>query len=283
MPCSIAMAWSNASGRPRRRATGTPLSQGAAPNELWCADFKGEFKLGNGRYCYPLTVTDHASRFLLMCEALDSTREDPVITAFERLFQERGLPHAIRSDNGVPFASPNALFNLSKLSVWWLRLGIDIERIKPGRPQQNGRHERMHLTLKREATRPPGMNSLQQQARFDAFVYEFNTERPHEALAMKCPAELYLPSTRPYDGLPDVDYPLHDRDILVTACGRICMHRKKINISTVLAGQRLGIKEVDDGIWLVSFMSYDLGYIDLEQRTLQPLDNPFGPRLSPMS
>jgi transposase InsO family protein len=270
-------------GRPRRRATGTPLSAGETPNELWCADFKGEFKLGNGRYCYPLTVTDHASRFLLLCEALESTREDLAITAFERLFRERGLPRAIRSDNGVPFASPNALFNLSRLSVWWLRLGIDIERIKPGRPQQNGRHERMHLTLKREATRPPGMNCLQQQACFDAFVEEFNTERPHEALAMKCPAELYRPSTRPYDGLPDVDYPLHDRDVLVTACGRICMHRKKINISTVLAGQRLGIKEVDDGIWLVSFMSYDLGYIDLEQRTLQPLDNPFGPRLSPMS
>ena len=270
-------------GRPRRRATGTPLSAGAIPNELWCADFKGEFKLGNGRYCYPLTVTDHASRFLLLCEALESTREELAITAFERLFRERGLPHSIRSDNGVPFASPNALFNLSRLSVWWLRLGICIERIKPGRPQQNGRHERMHLTLKREATRPPGMNCLQQQACFDAFVEEFNTERPHEALAMKCPAELYRPSTRPYDGLPDVEYPLHDRDVLVTACGRICMHRKKINISTVLAGQRLGIKEVDDGIWLVSFMSYDLGYVDLEQRTLQPLDNPFGPRLSPMS
>src|SRR5262245_16265780 len=225
-------------GRPRRRATGTPLSAGAIPNKLWCADFKGEFKLGNGRYCYPLTVTDHASRFLLLCEALESTREELAITAFERLFRERGLPHSIRSDNGVPFASPNALFNLSRLSVWWLRLGICIERIKPGRPQQNGRHERMHLTLKREATRPPGMNCLQQQACFDAFVEEFNTERPHEALAMKCPAELYRPSTRPYDGLPDVEYPLHDRDVLVTACGRICMHRKKINISTVLAGQR---------------------------------------------
>jgi transposase InsO family protein len=270
-------------GRPRHRATGTPLSTGAAPNDLWCADFKGEFKLGNGQYCYPLTVTDHASRFLLLCEALESTREDWAITAFEQLFQERGLPEAIRSDNGVPFASPNALFNLSKLSVWWLRLGIAIERIKPGQPQQNGRHERMHLTLKQEATRPPGLNSLQQQARFDAFQQEFNTDRPHEALAMKCPAEVYSASTRPYNGLPDVSYPFHDRDVLVTACGRICLHRKKINISTVLAGQRLGIKEVDEGIWIVSFMCYDLGYIDLEQRTLQPLDNPFGPRLSPMS
>ena len=221
-------------GRPRNRATGTPLSQGAMPNELWCADFKGEFTLGNGRYCYPLTVTDHASRFLLLCEALESTREDLAFTAFQQLFTERGLPDAIRSDNGVPFASPNALFNLSKLSVWWLRLGIEIERIKPGHPQQNGRHERMHLTLKTETTRPPGLNSLQQQARFDAFRHEFNTERPHEALAMKCPAEVYSASARPYDGLPEITYPFHDRDVVVTACGRICMHRKKINISTVL-------------------------------------------------
>ena len=267
----------------RRHATGTPLSLGQAPNDLWCADYKGEFKLGNRTYCYPLTVTDHASRYLLLCEALQSTREDLALTAFERLFHERGLPLGIRSDNGVPFASANALFNLSRLSVWWLRLGIHIERIKPGRPQQNGRHERMHLTLKKEATRPPGINSLQQQAKFDAFVEEFNTERPHEALAMKRPADIYRPSPRPYRGLPGLSYPFHDREILITACGRICLHRKKINLSTVFAGQAVGIKEVDDAVWLVSFMHYDLGYIDLEQRTLQPLDNPFGPGLSPMS
>ena len=270
-------------GRPRHRARGTGLSLATEPNALWCADFKGEFKLGDGRYCYPLTVTDQASRFLLMCEALESTKEASAITAFEQLFLERGLPAAIRSDNGVPFASPNALFNLSKMSVWWLRLGISIERIQPGQPQQNGRHERMHLTLKKEATRPPGMNSLQQQARFDAFVQEFNQERPHEALAMKTPAEVYTPSPRPYQGLPELTYPLHDRDVLVTACGRICLHRKRVNLSHVFAGQRVGIKEVDEGIWIVSFMHYDLGYIDLEQKTLQPLDNPFGPRLSPMS
>jgi transposase InsO family protein len=267
----------------KSRAQGTPLSAAAAPNDLWCADFKGEFRLGNGRYCYPLTVTDQASRYLLLCEALESTREAPVIEAFQELFRERGLPVAIRSDNGLPFASPNGLYNLSRLSVWWLRLGIAIERIKPGKPQQNGRHERMHLTLKQEATRPPGMNSLQQQDRFDAFRRQFNAERPHEALAMRCPAELYGASPRRYQGLPDLEYPFHDRDILVTACGRICMHRKKINISTVLAGQKLGIKEVDDGIWLVSFINYDLGYIDLEQKTLQTIDNPFGTRLSPMS
>ena len=267
----------------RNKAVGTPLSNVAEPNALWCADFKGEFKLGSGPYCYPLTVTDQASRFILMCEALQSTREDGAFTAFQRLFAERGLPDAIRTDNGLPFASPNGLYNLSRLSVWWLRLGVRLERIKPGKPTQNGRHERMHLTLKTETTRPPGMNSLQQQARFDDFVREFNHERPHEALAMQTPAKLYRASARSYQGLPEVDYPMHDRDALVTACGRICMLRKKINISTVMAGQRLGLKEVDDGIWVVSFMDYDLGYIDLEQKTLQPIDNPFGSRVSPMS
>ncbi|MEC5292357.1 IS481 family transposase [Aurantimonas sp. C2-6-R+9] len=267
----------------RNRAEGTPLSQAIRPNDLWCVDFKGEFKLGNGRYCYPLTVSDQAARYLLWCEALESTREAGVFAAFQRLFAERDMPAAIRSDNGLPFASPNGLYNLSRLSVWWLRLGIAIERIRPGHPQQNGRHERMHLTLKKEATRPPGANILQQQARFDAFLSEFNIERPHEALAMRTPAEVYTPAQRPYQGLPELQYPFHDKDILVTACGRICMHRKKINISTVMAGQRLGIKEVDDGIWIVSFMHYDLGYIDLEQRTLQTIDNPFGTRLSPMS
>jgi transposase InsO family protein len=267
----------------RNRAEGTPLSLAAAPNDLWCTDFKGEFRLGNGRYCYPLTVTDQALRYVLACEAHDSTREDPVIEAFQRLFAERGLPRAMRTDNGLPFASPNGLYNLSKLSVWWLRLGLRLERIKPGQPQQNGRHERMHLTLKTETTRPPGANSLQQQARFDAFMGEFNAERPHEALDMRCPADVYAPSQRPYTGLPELAYPFHDRDVLVTACGRLCMHRKKVNISTVMAGQKLGIKEVDEGIWLVSFMHYDLGYIDLEQKTLQTIDNPFGTRLSPMS
>ncbi|RWB99143.1 MAG: transposase, partial [Mesorhizobium sp.] len=272
--------------RTRKRANkaeGTPLSQAVAPNDLWCTDFKGEFRLGDGRYCYPLTVTDQASRYVLACEALESTKEAPVIEAFVRLFKERGLPLGMRSDNGLPFASPNGLYNLSKLSVWWLRLGIAIERIRPGNPQQNGRHERMHLTLKKETTRPPGMNALQQQARFDSFVNEFNHERPHEGLAMRTPAEVYAPSSTAYEGLPELNYPFHDRDILVTACGRICMMRKRINISIVLAGQRLGIKEVDEGIWLVSFMHYDLGYIDLEQRTLQTIDNPFGTRLSPMS
>jgi len=167
--------------RPRRSRTkteGTPLSPGLTPNALWCTDYKGEFMLGDKRYCYPLTVSDHASRYLLLCEAMESVKEQGAFTAFERLFKERGLPQAIRSDNGIPFASPNGLFNLSRLAVWWLRLGISIERIRPGHPQQNGRHERMHRTLKMEATRPAGSNFLQQQAKFDAFVHEFNNERP---------------------------------------------------------------------------------------------------------
>jgi transposase InsO family protein len=270
-------------GRRRTRAEGTALSSPLAPNELWCTDYKGEFRLGDTRYCYPLTVTDQASRYLLLCEALESNQEQPALLAFERLFRERGLPRAIRSDNGVPFASPNGLFQLSRLSVWWLRLGIGIERIRPGHPQQNGRHERMHLTLKQETTRPAGANILQQQARFDTFVEEFNHDRPHEALGMQCPAEVYTASTRPYQGLPEPHYPFHDRTVVVTSCGRLCLYRKKINLSKSLAGQAVGIKEVDNGIWLVSFMEYDLGYIDLEEKTLQPLDNPFGARVSPMS
>ena len=269
--------------RRRQKAQGTPLSDALAPNALWCTDFKGEFRLGNRQYCYPLTVTDQASRYLLAVEAFDSNRQNGVIKAFLRLFRERGLPAAIRSDNGVPFASPNGLYNLSKLSVWWLRLGIAIERIKPGHPQQNGRHERMHLTLKKETTHPAGRNSLQQQARFDDFLKEFNEERPHEALGMKTPAEVYRPSTRPYAGLPELDYPFHDKTLMVTSCGRLCMHRKKINLSTVMAGQKVGLKEVEDGIWLVTFMQYDLGYIDLEQRTLQTIDTPFGSSVLPMS
>src|SRR2546421_5723913 len=152
--------------------------------------------LANRGSCYPLTITDFASRYLLTCEALGTTQETFAFTVFERTFKEFGLPQMIRTDNGVPFVSAHALDGLSKLSVWWLRLGIQIERIKPGHPQQNGRHERMHLTLKKEATRPPGMNILQQQAKFDAFVNEFNTERPHKTLEMKCPAELYTPSSK---------------------------------------------------------------------------------------
>src|SRR5216683_6960669 len=247
-------------GRFRRRAQGTALSLGQRPNELWCTDYKGEFLLGNRQYCYPLTVTDHASRYLLTCEALSCTKEHYAFTVFERLFKEPACLPTFAAIMACPSLSAHALFNLSKLAVWWLRLGIGIERIKPGHPQQNGRHERMHLTLKKEATKPAATNFLQQQARFDKFIEVFNKERPHEALDMNCPADVYTASTRPYQGLPDIDYPFHDRTIVVTHCGRICLGRKKINFNTVFAGQAVGIKEVQDDIWLVSFMDYDLGY-----------------------
>jgi len=269
--------------RRRNRAMGTPLSSSSAPNALWCADYKGEFMLADRRYCYPLTITDYASRYLIACEALASTKEATAFPVFESAFKEFGLPRAIRTDNGVPFASPNALFNLSKLSVWWLRLGIEIERIKPGNPQQNGRHERMHLTLKLETTRPAAETMLRQQARFDDFVACYNTERPHQALAMACPAEHYAPSTRPYRGLPELDYPFHDKEVTVTTCGRICLKRRKINLSQVFAGQKVGIRQVDDRLWLVSFMHYDLGYFDDETCRLEPIANPFGAKVLPMS
>jgi putative transposase len=267
----------------RNKAAGTPLSMARQPNELWCADFKGEFMLADRRYCYPLTISDFASRFLFAVEALQSTKESTAITVFERAFKEYGLPQAIRTDNGVPFASPNALFNLSKLSVWWLRLGIQIERIKPGNPQQNGRHERMHLTLKQETTKPAGQNFLQQQAKFDDFITEYNTERPHQALGMQYPAERYTASPRSYEGLPDLDYPFHDKTITVTTCGRICFNRRKINLSQVFAGQKVGITQVNDRIWLVTFMDYDLGYFDDTECRMEPLENPFGPKVLPMS
>ena len=269
--------------RHRPRAQGTPLSQPLQPNDLWCADYKGEFMLADHRYCYPLTVSDSASRYLLACDALSSTAESFAFVVFERTFKDFGLPRAIRTDNGVPFACPRALFGLSKLSVWWLRLGIEIERIRPGHPQQNGRHERMHLTLKKEATRPAAKNLLQQQARFDAFIDYYNQERPHQALAMRCPAELYDPSPRPYRGLEELDYPFHDHAHIVTRCGRICFGRRKINLSTVFAGQKVGVKEVSDKIWLVSFMHYDLGYFDHESCRLESAENPFGAKVLPMS
>lgn len=271
--------------RKRRRCPveGTPLSYSKAPNDLWCADYKGEFMLGDKRYCYPLTITDHVSRFLLACEGLETTKEQFAFSVFERVFQEYGLPKAIRTDNGVPFASPNALFHLSKLSVWWLRLGIEIERIEPGCPQQNGRHERMHLTLKKEATKPAGQNFLQQQEKFDRFIEEYNTQRPHAALGMKYPVEVYSQSQRAYEGLPDVEYPFHDRTITVTHCGRICIEKRKISLSRALAGQPVGMREVADGMWLVSFMDYDLGYFDDEDDRVEPIGNPFGPRVLPLS
>jgi putative transposase len=261
--------------RRRYKAKGTPLAHVQKPNQLWCADYKGEFRLGNKQYCYPLTITDYASRYLITCEGLSSTKTPFAVSVFERTFKEFGLPDTIRTDNGVPFASPNAFFGLSTLSVWWLRLGIKIERIKPGNPQQNGRHERMHLTLKNETTKPASFNTLQQQERFDQFIDVYNLERPHQALNGRYPGQLYTPSTRVYQPPDEPDYPYHDRTIRVTKCGRICIGRRKINLSRSFANQTVGIREVADNIWLVSFMEYDLGFFDQDEGRVEPAVNPF--------
>lgn len=263
----------------RYKAKGTTLIDYKQPNDLWSADYKGEFMMGNRNYCYPLTISDYSSRYLLCCEALETTKQEYTFDAFKRTFEKHGLPRVIRTDNGIPFASSTSLFGLSRLSVWWLRLGIFVERIRPGNPQENGRHERMHLTLKQEATKPAGENLLQQQEKFDSFIKEFNNYRPHQALDMKTPSEIYKKSLRSYKKLEELSYPFHDRTTIVTQCGRICYKNFKISFSKAFAGQNVGIKETDDGVWLVSFMEYDLGYFDEKSRKLEPLEYPFVPKI----
>ncbi len=261
----------------RAQPTG-PLHQSHAPNEIWCVDFKGQFRLGNRTYCYPLTITDHYSRFILGCEALESTATDAVWSSFERVFQCYGLPRVIRSDNGVPFSS-RSMNGWSQLSVWWLRLGIDLERIEPGHPEQNGRHERMHWTLKREATRPASPSLFHQQARFDHFRHEFNHYRPHEALNMRMPSAFYTKSDRAYPKeLPELDYPLHDIVRTVHDCGTVHIQKRiKFYLSAALAGEELGLKEIKPYVWQVHFMAHDLGIFDETTRVFhqkQPVPPP---------
>jgi putative transposase len=236
----------------------------------------------NKEYCYPFTLSDFVSRYVFTCEALSSTAERPCFTVFEQAFEEYGLPYAIRSDNGIPFACGNSLWNLTRLSVWWIRLGIKLERIEPGNPQQNGRHERMHRTLKLEATKPPRSNLLQQQETFDQFKQQFNCERPHQALYMKCPADIYQRSSRTYSGLPDITYPDYDQTLLISNCGKLCFKRLKINICRALSNQPVGLKEIDSGIWQLDFMDYTLGYFDEESEKFSPNDDPFELRLDKM-
>jgi transposase InsO family protein len=245
-------------------ATVTParLTRPKGPNDVWAIDFKGQFRLGNRSYCYPLTVTDVYSRFLIAVVALDSTQAAPARAALDHVFREFGVPRVMRSDNGCPFAS-SGLAGLSKLSVYWLRLGIRPERIEPGHPEQNGQHERMHLTLKQETTRPAAQNSLRQQERFDDFNYTFNYERPHEALGMRTPSTLYVPSERKHPGsLLDLEYPLHDLSRSVTPQGNVSFRKAAFYLSQALAGERVGLREVDPGTWLVNFMDLDLGWFD---------------------
>lgn len=248
--------------RRRRRVIGhpgRPVTESLAPNEVWCADFKGQFKTGDGLYCYPLTVTDNYSRYLLGCQALLSTCAADAKPVFTRLFKEFGLPRRIRSDNGVPFAT-TTLARLSELSAWWVRLGIVPELIEPGKPQQNGRHERMHKTLKAETTRPPGANRRAQQRKFNRFVREFNDERPHEALDQETPASYYQPSPRPMpDRLPPLEYPDRFEKRYVSYNGGIRWKKGWVNVSLTCAGEYVGLEEIDDGVWNVYFGPLKLG------------------------
>ena len=247
--------------RSRRRIghPGRPTTSMGAPNAVWCADYKGQFKTGDGRYCYPLTVTDGFSRYLLGCQGLGSTAGPEAQPVFTRLFKEYGLPLRIRTDNGVPFAT-TTLARLSKLSAWWVRLGILPEFIEPGRPDQNGRHERMHRTLKAATTRPAAGSLGAQQRRFNAFREEFNHVRPHEALEQQTPAACYHPSPRPMPTrLPPLEYPDHFEVRYVSANGGIRWNHRWVNVSTVCVGEYVGLEEIDDGIWNVYFGPLRLG------------------------
>lgn len=242
----------------------TPMS---APNEVWTTDFKGEFRMGNGTYCYPLTVVDGYSRYLLGCEGLYSTASRPAKAVFHELFREHGLPRIIRSDNGSPFAS-TALGRLSRLSVWWIRLGIIPELNEPGHPEQNGRHERMHRELKARVTRPARANLAAQQRALNHFRAEYNEVRPHEGIDLETPATLYHTSTRTLpDRLPHIDYPPHLERRLVSENGGIRWNGHWVCVSHVLAGEIVGLEPIDDALWDVYFGPINLGRFD--ERTLQ--------------
>lgn len=240
------------------------------PNDLWTADFKGHFRTRDGIYCYPLTIADQHTRYLLACQGLLSTKGHGVRPVFERLFREYGLPRAIRTDNGVPFATCG-IHGLSQLNVWWLRLGIQHQRILPASPHQNGAHERMHKTLKGEAIRPPRTNLVAQQRAFNAFRQLYNQERPHEALRDRTPASLYRPSPREYTGtLPPVEYPGHFIVKRVTNAGTIRLKKRLLFIANALKQHPVGLEEVDDGIWSIHFCHVLLGRIDERDYIIRP-------------
>jgi putative transposase len=248
-----------------------PLTAATRPNELWTTDFKGEFRTGDGVYCYPLTLRDGFSRFVLRCDGLRSRTVDETQRRFARAFAEYGLPDRIRSDNGCPFASPG-LGGLSALSVWWIRLGIRPERIAPGHPEQNGSHEQFHRVLKAETARPPAPNRPAQQQRFRRFVREYNEARPHEALDNQPPALSYAPSRRPLPPrVPPVDYPGHMEVRLVSRNGCISWKGAPLFIATPLAGEHVAFEEVDDGLWTVHFATVALARYDERHRTFQAI------------
>jgi transposase InsO family protein len=236
------------------------------PNQVWPADFKGQFKTGDGRYCYPLTVTDHFSRRLLACRGLPTVRTEAAQPVFRRLFRAVGLPDAIRTDNGAPFAS-TGIHGLCALNVWWMQLGIVHQRIPPASPQENGTHERMHRELKRETARPAARSLHAQQRRFDRFQRRYNDERPHEGIGDRVPSSLWTPSARAYpDRISPPHYPGHLEVRRVSHCGTFRLHSAQPFLSNALRDEYIGLEEVDDGVWNIVYYSTLLGKID--ERTL---------------
>ena len=232
------------------------------PNQVWPADFKGQFKTGDGQYCYPLTVTDHFSRALLVCRGLRSVKTTLAQPVFRALFREVGLPDAIRTDNGAPFAS-TGIHGLSPLNVWWMQLGIVHQRIPPSSPQENGQHERMHRELKRETTRPPSSTLRAQQRRFEAFRTRYNDERPHEGIGDRTPASLWTPPTRVYpEQIMPPDYPAHLEVRRISTAGTFRLHSQQPFLSQTLKGEDIGLEEVGDGIWNIVYYRTLLGKID---------------------
>jgi putative transposase len=258
--------------QPRRRPVHPGVSpiEANAPNDVWTADYKGEFLLGNRRYCYPLTVCDARSRMLLGCKGLHSTEARGAMAAFKKLFEHNGLPLVIRTDNGIPFAT-RAIGGLSRLNVYWIKLGIRHDRIAPASPQQNGRHERMHRTLKLKTTRPPEKTMTAQQKRFDHFRHEYNFERPHHALEMATPSSIYVPSTKELPAkLPRPEYPGHLEVRRIGNVGTFKFKCKPIFLTNTLTGEDIGLEEIDDGIWSIYFYDVLLGRLDQATGTIIP-------------
>jgi putative transposase len=248
-----------------------PLGPITTANEVWTTDFKGEFRTGDGIYCYPLTLRDGFSRFVLRCDGLLARTLAATQERFTRAFAQYGLPHRIRSDNGLPFASPG-LAGLSSLSVWWIRLGIIPERIAPGHPEQNGSHEQFHRVLKAETARPPAPHCAAQQQRFRRFVREYNEERPHEALDNQPPATRYAPSRRSLPRhVPPIDYPGHMEPRRVSSNGVVSWAGAPLFVATALAGEYVAFEEIDDGLWTLHFATVALARYDERHRTLHPM------------
>lgn len=265
-----------ASGARRRRVPhgGHALAPLTRPNETWTTDFKGEFRMGDRQYCYPLTLRDGFSRYVLRCDALLSRSGALTRARFERAFAEYGLPDRIRSDNGGPFAGPG-LGRLSRLNVWWMRLGIVPERIALGRPDQNGSHEQFHAVLKAETTRPPGPNLRAQQQRFRRFCREYNDDRPHESLGDQPPATVYHPSARSLPPrLPPLEYPGYMEMRRVSSVGHISWRGHPLFLTEVLAGEDVAFEEVDTGVWTVHFASILLGRFHEQTHTITAVSRP---------